>query len=52
MENLWLFVHFPANAVAAILPNHRVTLLFRITLNGVTNITESGAGFDGLDALP
>src|SRR5690625_7912926 len=46
------FMKAAPNAVAAVVAHHRAALAFGIGLNGVTNITQRGAGPDHPNAAP
>ena len=50
VQDLGLLVEHPSDPVAAILPHHRETVGFGVLLYDMSDITELGAGFDGLDA--
>ena len=50
VEDLRIFVKSAADAVAAVLAHHRVTLRFHVALNAVTDISQAIAGDGSLEA--
>ena len=52
MQDLRGFVHFPADAVAAVFPHHAIAVPLGVFLNGVANIAESRAGAHLVNAFP
>ena len=52
MQYLRFFMHFSADAMTTVLPDHAVTMLLGMPLYGVTDIANTGSWLNRFDAFP